>query len=125
HLSDAGLHARMPGHTAVRLTRSGTDIVVRGHVDATLVTRCARCTEPAQIVLRADMSLLLQAQPEKPPEAPVARSAKQKPSAQPAAQAHGTSKKKPKEKEKEPEHEFSAEDADVDTYDGETVVLDD
>lgn len=125
-LSDAGLSAREPGRVLVRLTRSGTDVVVRGRVEANVVTRCARCTEPAEVSIQSDMSLLLQARhAERPPEALAARPAKaagQRP-APASAKAQSSTKKKPKEKEHE--HEFSDEDADVDTYDGETVVLDD
>jgi uncharacterized protein len=125
HLSDAGLHAQAPGRVAVRLTRSGTDVVVRGRVDAKVVTRCARCTEPAEISIGSDLSLLLQARPDKPPVPAVARPAKatgQRLAPAPAKAGGGSNKKKPRDKE--PEQEFSADDADVDTYDGETVVLD-
>lgn len=96
-LGDAGVTARggAPGRVSARLSRTGKDIIVRGRVHAALTTPCARCTEPAAIDVDTELALLLQ----------------------PAAAA----KAKPG---KDDEYEFSAAEADVDTYDGETVVLD-
>jgi uncharacterized protein len=95
-LADASVTARpgAPARLTARLSRSGKDIVVRGRVVAGLSTPCARCTEPATVDVDTELSLLLQ------------------PSAE---------RRVPK---KDEEYEFSAAEADVDTYDGEVVVLD-
>jgi uncharacterized protein len=96
-LSDADVTAVAPGRFQGRLSRSGAaDIVVRGRVQATVSTPCARCLGPATIPIAADLSLLLR------PE------------------ARGDARRG----DKETEREITAEEADLDVYDGETVVLD-
>src|SRR5262245_24080749 len=98
-LADANLRGTEPAHVSVRLSRSGTDIVVRGRIRADLTTPCARCLNPAPVHIDAELSLLL------------------KPATAEAKKANSSA-------QKEVEYEFAAEDADLDTYDGETVVLD-
>ncbi len=82
---------------AVRGSKSGVDVVVHGALDASLKVPCARCLEPVDVEIHADISVLYV-----PGE-------KVK-----AAEATG-------------EVEYTLEDAEADTlpYDGETVVLDD
>jgi uncharacterized protein len=108
-LSDAELTAASPGHFQGRISRSSTDIVIRGEVRAELSTPCARCLKPAPIQVRAELTLLLKPAPAgaapRPPDGKKANGV--------AKPAH-----------KDLEVEFSAADADVDTYDGESVVLD-
>jgi uncharacterized protein len=103
-LSDASISAGAAGHVRVRLSRSGDDIVVRGHVRATFTVPCARCTQPAAVAVDTELSLLLQ----------------------PAPKALLPSKGKGKKGngKADEEYEFSAAEADCDTYDGETVELD-
>jgi uncharacterized protein len=111
-LRDAHATARAPGRVAVRLSRSGKDIVVRGRVRAAITVPCARCLDPAAIDVDTELSLLLQ---------PVS-------SVSPADHGHKAADKKAADKkaaDKEEEHEFSAGEADLDTYDGETVALGD
>ncbi|AUX43162.1 hypothetical protein SOCE26_046050 [Sorangium cellulosum] len=113
-LSDAEVTALAPGHLTARLSRSANEIVVRGRVKVAVATPCARCLAPASQDIDAELSLLLRPAPK--------------------AEAHGQGHRRddggrngaPKAgaKAKEPEYEFSADEADVDTYDGETVVLD-
>jgi uncharacterized protein len=110
-LSDADVTALALGHLTTRLSRSGSDIVVRGRVKASVSTPCARCLAPTAVDVDAELSLLLR------PVSKVDGRGRNH-----AAAANGTVKKGAKTKE--PEHEFTAEDADIDTYDGETVVLD-
>ncbi|WP_437942254.1 YceD family protein [Sorangium sp. So ce341] len=113
-LADADVAGRAPGHLTARLSRTGNEIVVRGRVKAPVATPCARCLSPAALDIDAELSLLLRPAPK--------------------AEAHGHGHRrddggrngaaKAGAKAKEPEYEFTAEEADVDTYDGETVVLD-
>ncbi|MDC3957132.1 YceD family protein [Polyangium jinanense] len=124
-LSDCDMRGAEPGHVSGRISRSGSDIVVRGRVHTVLQAPCARCLEPTKLDVEAEMSLLL-----KPaPPAVLAQKADEKRAAAQAKKAAGgstkteTGKKAPKEKEL-PEYEFSSEEAEVDIYDGETVVLD-
>jgi uncharacterized protein len=109
-LKDAELTGTSPGHFQGRLSRSGEQIVVRGRVRADLSTPCARCLKPAAIHVDTELSLLLHPAPDKP------------------APAHASGGKRAngsvKAGHKEVEYEFSASEADLDTYDGETVVLD-
>lgn len=97
-LADAALEGVGPGHVEARLSRTGNEIVVRGKVTAELTTPCARCTEPAKVDVTTELSLLL------------------KPHSGDKAGTHGH--------KGEEEYEFSSDEADVDLYDGETVVLD-
>jgi uncharacterized protein len=115
-LGEASVKAPGPGRVSVRLSRSGNDVVVRGQVKAALTIPCARCLEPAIVHVDTELSLLLQPAPAAKPVHAGATGKHPKPAkeAKPA-----------KEKEKEEEYEFTAAEADVDTYDGATVVLDD
>lgn len=125
-LSDASVTATAPGHFTTRLSSTeapgghgGKAIVVRGHVRASLTTPCARCTRPAAIDVDTEMTLLLQ------PVVPAKPAAKPVRDAQSADRSTDRSaERKGKRKEPEEEYEFTAEEADTDTYDGETVVLD-
>lgn len=103
-LADAALEGNAPGRVEIRLSRSGKDVVVRGKVKADLQTPCARCLEPAHIAVDAELTLLLQ----------------------PAHAGHEGrgSNGHAHEKKGEEEYEFTSEEADVDTFDGETVILD-
>ena len=40
------------GEVAVRLSKSGNDVVVRGKLAAELLVPCARCLEPASVPVR-------------------------------------------------------------------------
>ncbi|MGK4004710.1 DUF177 domain-containing protein [Sorangium sp. So ce1036] len=113
-LSDASVTAVAPGHLAARLSRSGNEIVVRGRVKAPVATPCARCLAPAPLEIDAELSLLLRPAPKA--EGHVHGHRRDDGARNGAAKAGG--------KVKEPEYEFTAEEADVDTYDGETVILD-
>jgi uncharacterized protein len=95
-----------PGRFVGRLSRSGAhDIVVRGRVMAEVELPCVRCLEPARVDVATELSLLLQ---------PLSRPEGRRGQANRAERAA-----------KDEEYEFSAAEAEVDRYDGETVVLDD
>jgi uncharacterized protein len=122
-LSDADVSASAPGHLTARLSRSGSEIIVRGWVKASVSTPCARCLRPAAVDVDAELSLMLRPAA-KVDLRPAARvdTAQHGHGRDHAAGQNGVAKKGAKAKE--PEYEFSAEEADTDTYDGETVVLD-
>ncbi len=115
--------ATAPGRFSGRLSRSGrADIVVRGRVKASVDLPCARCLKPVGIPIDTEIALLL-----KPRAAHEAGKASGKSNGKPAGgptTGDTSSKKAKRRKAAEPEYEFSAEEADVDTYDGERVVLD-
>ena len=122
-LADADLEGRAPGHFRGRLSRTGSEIIVRGKLQVELVTPCARCLEPANISVDAELSLLLRPAPAehhaRPSGGAGAKGAKGEKSAK-KSNGHGE-----KAAARDPEeYEFSSAEADVDTYDGETVVLD-
>jgi uncharacterized protein len=143
-LEDSGsdLKGVAPGHVTARLSRSGTDVVVRGRVKASVRTPCARCLEPTNIDVDTELALLLKAAPGKAAAEPgegrhgearrshtavKARGAAAAAAAAGGAGKAGATAKKPAKESKEkepPEYEFSSDEADLDTYDGETVVLD-
>ena len=86
------------GAIDVRLSRSGTDVVVRGTLAAELSVPCARCLEPARVVVHEPISALVIPAAELAPASP-----------------HGKG---------EDEADLPGGDAEVIAYDGETVVLD-
>jgi uncharacterized protein len=138
-LAECGAHASAPGHLSVRLSRLGDEIVVRGKTRASLDASCGRCLSSAKLDIDAELSLLLRPGKVPAPELAAAdaraarrataKAAKGKgagPSAEGTSSAPGGGKGKRAPKEKDlPEYEFASEEADVDTYEGETVVLDD
>jgi uncharacterized protein len=85
------------GELDVRLSKSGTDVVVRGKLTAELQIACARCLQPARIVVSERLSVL------------VVRTGAL------GTRSHGDAD----------EDEVVSDQADLITYDGETVVLDD
>jgi uncharacterized protein len=150
-LADCDAHATAPGHLSVRLSRTGNEIVVRGKTRASLQAPCGRCLSPSKMDIEGELALLLQ--PAKTPaKAPAPSKASSKASASaPAAGARaprtprdprnatgkgsaadgaapapvgGKGKRASKDKDL-PEYEFASDEADVDLFDGETVVLDD
>lgn len=86
------------GRVTGRLSRSGNDIVVRARVKAAVAVPCVRCLEPASTQVDADLSLLLQAK--------------------------RNESKRGRRSERGEDYEFEENEADLDIYDGETVVLD-
>ena len=127
-LADAEVHAVAPGHCSARLSRSGRDVVVRGHVKAEVEAPCARCLQPVRLPLAAELSLMLVPAPTakpKPGHSHAAHghghAAHGAHAAQPADGASGKGRASPKDAE----YEFASHEAEIDTFDGETVVLDD
>jgi uncharacterized protein len=102
--AEGELSASRDGAVDLRITPSGGDnFLVQGHVKATVDAICGRCLGPAHLPVDAEMTLVLV-----PEKAAAGRKPKGKTS-----------------KESEGEFEFDHDEADVATYDGETVVLDD
>jgi uncharacterized protein len=129
-LAEVDVHATQPGFVSVRLSRSGNEIVVRGKTRVSLTAPCGRCLSPAKLDIEGELALLLQPARTPAPEPPAAdargRGAASATSATASSPGKSPAKGKRAAKEKDlPEYEFSSEDADVDTYDGETIVLDD
>ena len=111
------------GEVSVRLSKSGVDVVVHGHLHAELVTPCARCLSDATVVVDGPLSVLM---------VPAKKLAKPGPKAEKvAAKTDATAKKvegkkaKKSRSEEDDEYVFSPDEADVAPYDGDTVVLDD
>jgi len=84
------------GHLELRLSRSGTDVVVRGTLEAHVTAPCSRCLEPAPVTVKESISAL----------------------AVPATNG----RESPGGKD---DDDLSPEQADLISYDGETLVLDD
>jgi uncharacterized protein len=82
------------GELDLRLSKSGRDVIVRGTLTAELTVECARCLQPARVVVRESLSALLV----------------------PAGELSGGPAKEA--------DELTPDEADVIPYDGETVVLD-
>jgi uncharacterized protein len=117
-LEDAALTAERPGHVTARISRSGSDIVVRGKATADLTTPCARCLDPAHLHVEGELSLLLRPVAEARAEAHVHGGHGNR------HHANGDAKAAAKEKDRDDEYEFGGAEAEADVYDGETVVLD-
>jgi uncharacterized protein len=84
------------GRLELRLSKSGTDVVVRGKLEAQVTAQCARCLEPAPVAVSEIISAL----------------------AVPAAAVREPSGGKD-------DDDVSPDQADFIAYDGETLVLDD
>ena len=111
-LKEAEADAEVPGRFSGRLSRSGkADIVVRGKLSASVRLPCARCLAPSMYSVAAELSLLLRP---RRPTAPERR----------GGDAHAQAATPRNAKNRAPEYEFSSEEADLDEYDGERVVLD-
>lgn len=124
-LSDAGATQAAEGRARVRLSRTGRrDIVARGQVQASFSVACARCTEPAHLDVDAELTLLLKPSRATNPSPPrQARSAGGE--ADKAKKSQGKTKPHRKKTDSESdEYEFTSEEADVEFYDGDEVVLD-
>jgi uncharacterized protein len=122
-LADTDVGGAGPAHFTGRLSRSGADIVVRGHVTARVSVPCARCLAPTFADVDGELSLLLKAvtpepvrkaKPSKPSSR--ARAARAAEAAEPA--------REPAKPKRDAEYEFTSAEAELDVYDGETVVLD-
>lgn len=101
---DNGLSASRDGSVDARITPAGGDnFLLQGQVKATVDTTCGRCLGVAHIPVDANITLLIV--PEKV--------------------ATGRPVRGKKSKDSEGEFEFDPDEADVATYDGDTVVLDD
>ncbi len=101
---DAALSAAADGQVDLRLTPSGGDnFLLQGKIRATVETTCGRCLGPARVPVETAVTLLLV----------------------PTEAAAGKPVRGRKSKDSEGEFEFDRDEADVATYDGETVVLDD
>jgi DUF177 domain-containing protein len=92
------------GHLSGRLSRSGSDIVVRAKVVASVELACARCLDPAPIDVASELSLLLQPRPK--------------------SAGRGRASNRGGRGSGDEGYVFTAAEAQVDVYDGETVVLD-
>ena len=98
------------GSLDVRVSKSGTDVVLRGKLAAELVVPCARCLEPAHVSVKQDLSALA-----------VLRSKMR----EEARGKGGKGGKRTKGSQEQEEEEEAPPDADMIAYDGETLVLDD
>jgi uncharacterized protein len=84
------------GQLELRLSKSGADVVVRGTLQAELTVPCARCLQPARVVVREELSAL--------------------------ALATGATRGK---NARDEDDDAGPDDADTLAYDGDSVVLDD
>jgi uncharacterized protein len=91
------------GLLEVHLTKTGSEVLVQGQLDVELVIPCARCLKPVDLRPHIELSLLLQ--PVSPTQGAGRRSTKRAPPSSDEA-------------------EFATEEADLDTYEGDEVVLD-
>jgi len=100
-MQPAGREGRIDAH----FTKSGNDVLVQAQVDVELAIPCARCLKTVELRPNIEMALLLHpTTPANPPKRPKRG----------AERASGD----------EPEGEFSPDEADLDTYEGDEVVLD-
>ena len=94
------------GELRLRLSKSGSDVVVRGSVAAEIMVPCSRCLEPTPVAVKEELSLLaVPASPSRPAHGPRG-----------AGKAHVHDRD---------DENGDPEESDVMTYDGDTVVLDD
>jgi uncharacterized protein len=111
------------GTLDLRLSKSGTDVVVRGTLAADLVVPCSRCLEPATIPVREELSALA---------VPGSATRSSKPSGKNGraeADKGNAAKGNPRSHADDPDADLEdgveLEDADMIAFDGENLVLDD
>lgn len=93
--------AKQEGAVQLKLTLSGDEqVLLQGQVNAPLESTCGRCLGPAHVPIHTQLSILLV--PKVVQKSPKGRSSQ----------------------ESENEFEFDPSEADVSTYEGETIVLD-
>ncbi|HNS97708.1 MAG TPA: DUF177 domain-containing protein [Polyangiaceae bacterium] len=94
------------------LTLTGRNVLVRGHVQATVSLACARCLQPATIPIEAELSLLLvPGKPQKPKPA--------------TSKAFSNQRRHAGAMEDDDDGDaIGPNDAELDTYTGDEIVLD-
>src|SRR5690606_20813641 len=111
------------GELSVELMKSGADVVVRGHADVRVTVPCVVTLTPLTFDLHPEIFLLL------PPAPAGATSSKSGTGRRPAREARGKARVSKGEKADlrgwAEDPELSSEVGARDTFDGETVVLDD
>ena len=142
-LSEAEASASTPGELRGRISRSGkADMVVRCRVNASVELPCARCLDATPVEVDTELSPLLKPRPTAPGKAspsnrgtaaerssgkraPIAKVVPEKAVPAKVAGKGGPPRPKPAPKRASSnEYEFTSEEADLDEYDGERVVLD-
>jgi uncharacterized protein len=137
-VEDAEARSEVAARFTGRLSKSGkADVVVRGKIQATILVPCARCLKPVSVPVQTELSLLLKPRAGSlPHEGRVSKAAAARAAAKPGAATKvpkpGPSKPGPSKpgsksggaRNKLEEYEFGSEEADLDEYDGERVVLD-
>lgn len=104
-----------PGDLNLWLTKTGPDVLVQGSLRAVVSLPCARTLDPAIYRLRAEVFLMLT------PAAGAANSARRR---RPEREKPPGAKKAAKKAGWETDPELSDEEAALDTYSGELIVLD-
>jgi uncharacterized protein len=107
-MQPAGPEGRLEAH----LTKTGNDVLVQAQVDVELTISCARCLQPVALRPNIELALLLRPAPAGASTAPSSTPPKRR-----SAAKRGTDRE-------ESDGDFSADEADEDTYDGDEVVLD-
>ncbi|MCU0694797.1 MAG: DUF177 domain-containing protein [Polyangiaceae bacterium] len=117
-------HDQTHGRVNARLSMTGREVVVRGMVTARVFMKCGRCMQDAPIDVQADLSLLLSpALPRaNPPRAKAETSDVSTGGSKKAIRAHGSRSRV--KADEDLGYAFSPEEADLDTYVGDEVVLD-
>jgi uncharacterized protein len=135
-MQPAGSEGRVEAH----LTKTGNEVLVQGQIDVALVIPCARCLNPVELRPHIELSLLLRQAAGSAAVRHVAGASGNRGAGDAkhgAGAAHGGAPGSPraakdasdrgrsaKSSKSDDETEFDAEDADIDTYEGEEVVLD-
>ena len=141
NLDEAASVPAIDGLVEASLSLTGRDVLVRGTVQARVELPCARCLDPASVEIVGDLTLLLV--PEAPPKVPV-RAGSRVRSSKDGSSKDGSdelgvalAKKARKHKDvgdkrgragsldgEDEGRVISSDDAELDTYSGEEVVLD-
>ncbi len=90
----------------VRLSKSGSDVVLRGTLEAELIVPCARCLDPARVAVREPVSAMFV------------------PSSTLRAEIVGAGRGRPADRGDDDDAAGTADSPDVVAYDGETVIID-
>jgi uncharacterized protein len=113
---------RGPGRLDVTLSKTGREVMVRGHARAGVTMPCSRTLDPVQYDLRADVFLLLEPRTAGPAHSAKAAGKPSRPEKKRSGKAGPGAAASRREREKDAELEES--DAARDTYEGDRLVLD-
>lgn len=119
-LAESHLRHIGEGELDVHLSQTGQEVLVRGTIRVTLEVECARCLAPVRLGDEFELTLLLR--PSTKPRRATGSAARPIPHRE--RMPKKAERKSRRSRPAEEEYEFTSEEADMDVYEGDEIVLD-